>query len=420
MKKSTLIIAAVLSVALAMIALLYMATEYARNAVLDNLVDGFIQTERSVVKGVVDCSVVESAIGFDASNFPSTREPEANPTGYPVMSGPVFSPPTQRFILSIYAPILDSSGSPSGTLGAVLYLDEFQEKYFTGKSEVVGASFVLSDLKSGIVLSHPLKEIIGEKEGSPKITALIGDKPEIRELSRKFLRSVKSGQSGTFEFVSSGRELAAAFAPADVAPGTRWALVLTVPVQSLKDAILAGGVGGLEPFQYLLYVAAFLAIASAAFLVYVFNYKVLNPINRLTEKISALSTGNMDVKIDESTLKAGDEVGDLARAFSRVLASLKLAMNRASPELQKQLSAQSLEHEEERERFLRQLRDINKTLNNSSLVSTTDVSGNITYANKKFIEFSKYNEGELSGKNHNLLKSRFKGSPSLYFENSMN
>ena len=44
-------------------------------------------------------------------------------------------------------------------------------------------------------------------------------------------------------------------------------------------------------------------------------------------------------------------------------------------------------------------------LNDTALVSMTDVKGDITYANEKFIRVSRYPLSELLGKNHRILKS---------------
>lgn len=56
-----------------------------------------------------------------------------------------------------------------------------------------------------------------------------------------------------------------------------------------------------------------------------------------------------------------------------------------------------------------------KTIDNTAIVSKTDLNGNITYVNKKFCEISKYTQEELIGQNHRLLKST--EMPNGFFEN---
>jgi len=50
-----------------------------------------------------------------------------------------------------------------------------------------------------------------------------------------------------------------------------------------------------------------------------------------------------------------------------------------------------------------------------SIVSSTDVKGNIIYANDKFLQISKYKRDELIGKNHRIFKTSFH-SDSYFFE----
>lgn len=56
---------------------------------------------------------------------------------------------------------------------------------------------------------------------------------------------------------------------------------------------------------------------------------------------------------------------------------------------------------------LQQLQDLNVAINHSCIVAITDPAGNITYANDKFCEISKYTRDELLGSNHRLLKSGY-------------
>jgi phosphoglycerate-specific signal transduction histidine kinase len=64
--------------------------------------------------------------------------------------------------------------------------------------------------------------------------------------------------------------------------------------------------------------------------------KIAKPIDSLTKTIEDISTGNIEAEIDPYTKAQTGEIGDLARAFDRTLASFKMAIKMTAPELKKE------------------------------------------------------------------------------------
>ncbi|WBL16165.1 sensor domain-containing protein [Sutcliffiella sp. NC1] len=63
--------------------------------------------------------------------------------------------------------------------------------------------------------------------------------------------------------------------------------------------------------------------------------------------------------------------------------------------------------QQEYDRILKYMKDIEFALDVSSIVAIADRTGKITYANDKFCEISQYPRSELIGKDHNIVNSNY-------------
>ena len=112
---------------------------------------------------------------------------------------------------------------------------------------------------------------------------------------------------------------------------------------------------------------------------------ISDPLVKLKTLAGKISQGELDTRVP---VQSSDEIGQLSTIMNDTVSKLR-------------------QEKKDKDNVL-------KALDVSAITAITDKKGDITYANKKFEEISKYNVDELMGKNHRLLKSDY--HPDSFFD----
>jgi len=310
--------------------------------ILNSMEDRVRNLGRMDKDGIFNCSVTESTIGVDGTQYEHLAE--IINTHQPVL-GRVILPAQEGgdLVTSLHVPIFDENGNFIGTLGGAIYFNDLKEKYLKDISFAQQGYVVLQD-DNGDILFHPKVDFVGKNIWGEEMQKAINESEEINAMTR----AVASGKSGTQRYVFEGKEKIAAYAPANIFNDRIWPVVVTVPIEDVNSAL--SGVGINELFVSLIFTMIAIITIIAAFVIIYMIKTVFNPINDLTEIIEKISRGDMKVELEPGNGK--DEISRLKQAFHRVLASLKIAMMKSSS------SHQDLKHPDAKE-------DISSTENSS-------------------------------------------------------
>jgi HAMP domain-containing protein len=164
-------------------------------------------------------------------------------------------------------------------------------------------------IAGGFYLSHPEYEICDE--ANPGTVVNLDD---------------LKGDTGFITYSDNAQEWTAAYRKVR-APGREWYVVSAMPTAEIMQSVdtvstsVANSVKQLDKnFWVLVTASVFLVLLAASFL----SRQITRPVKKLTEIAEKVSMGDTDVEVD---IKSNDEIGVLAKAFSRMVVSLKFLMN---------------------------------------------------------------------------------------------
>ncbi len=217
--------------------------------------------------------------------------------GTPNVGSVVISRATGRVICTAACPIYDPQGKEiTGAVVMAMELKFFSDMLDKIKIGKTGYAYILD--QKGIYVHHPVKENI--------LKININDIKGLEPLAK----IVAQGKSNIAEYENKGIGKLAAVAPI---PSTGWSVVGSIPTDELyaparftRNMIVSVGV-------------IFLILASVFF--FFFARSISRPLIHLVGAAGKIAGGDMTVAVTSENRQ--DEIGDLARAFSGMIRSLK-------------------------------------------------------------------------------------------------
>ncbi|MFZ5652482.1 MAG: methyl-accepting chemotaxis protein, partial [Bacillota bacterium] len=220
-------------------------------------------------------------------------------TGKPVVSDPVVSKASNKLVVVVAAPIM-KNGSVSGLFGATVLVDELSQKVASIKMGKTGYAYMAQG--NGMFIAHPRQDLVMKYNPLTDGSA----HPKLLDAAKK----MSSGETGVTRYVFDGVDKYMAYAPV---PGTKWSLAVTAPVAELSEQLAS------LPFLY-----ASIAIVTAAIIAVILALilgGMLGNLRRVAKEAVKIAEGDLTGR--EIPAKTDDEIGQLAGAFSTMLANLK-------------------------------------------------------------------------------------------------
>ncbi|HOX33664.1 MAG TPA: methyl-accepting chemotaxis protein [Spirochaetales bacterium] len=245
--------------------------------------------------GRVCSAAVQSSFGVDVSEREYFRKAIA---GERFISQMLIDKITKEATVIIGAPIPGQGGKPAGVLGLTIktsVITSEMAKFVLGRS----AYFAMVD-RDGLFALHP--------EASVALKVNIKDMAGLETLAGRIFEEKAGSQAFTYK----GERKVCGFASV---PSIGWVVLAQIPEREFLATATA--------IRSLMLAVAGTALLAAFACLYLLSRSISSPILASVKYAGYLAEGDLSRPIHEEFLRRGDEIGELAGAFERMVDNLK-------------------------------------------------------------------------------------------------
>lgn len=227
---------------------------------------------------------------------------------------------TGKLVASATGKLLNPDKSLRGVVAVDFLLDTISGIVSNTKYGKTGYAYII-DKKSGSIIAHPKKELIGKK--------LTDIDPKVVNLEKELM----SKEEGVYDYTSSDDKKYAAYSSI---PSLNWSFIVVV---SEKEVL-----SELNSYTTKMIIIIILSIILLSILIERISAAIVKPIKILVAKVLEISEGNLNTQIE---VNGDSEIALLSREFNRFVAKLHDSIGKI-----KQLVNQSKESNENIEKSI--------------------------------------------------------------------
>ncbi|MBQ7543619.1 MAG: SpoIIE family protein phosphatase [Synergistaceae bacterium] len=202
-------------------------------------------------------------------------------------------------MITLYAPFYDGEGEFAGVLGMDILIDDMHREIVSIDMGRGAHAFIVD--RTGKVISN----------GNPNAeAAMLSDDPDI---TQHIVREILAGRTGV---ALSDKEMYYAYTPIR---STNWKLCIKIP-RSLVLSPLSFIYENMDWAMVLLLMSFVIIQVIVRMAGHKFSERLVAPIRRLGHDVDEISGGNLE---HAAEITSNDEIGDLARNFNTMTASLR-------------------------------------------------------------------------------------------------